>query len=762
MSNTAIYDSDSEPEGSRYDDSDEESLVDVDSPADGYFERREHPQTTYVPNPSTQPQQPSEEDKAREAAAERREQRQRQEASASAGERERERPPSHHSQPRSPVWAVDENTPLLDAGPAGPPPDYAAATADRRGHGGEGSYGSVSESAFSSDHPLVRNGLLNEQGMFGQRNEPQSMRDTADSPNAGDRGTGLRGGGASTEGEGFARGDEERGFIRRHWDRDWNGRRRWTRHFKAKRLLTWLAVFGILVLILMLSGAFEDAQDNGGFPSGDNGRNNPEKNPSWPFEPSDPSDPGDGDGEKDPTNDSPMPPHHRTSQCPYSTFSTPKKYGFASPTNFSLLEFIEGPTERSFFNDHIVGTIQISAAPPNQTDPIEVWISVALSGPLALSRLRAVRDEEGMEILFPDVSGDVKIAGEVWEHGRWGGFEESCLSFSVAVLVRPGTRLDGLEISSANLDVKVEHGVFDGLVDGDDDDDRDHDADVDMQTKESHAPAFEHVESTSITTVRGKVHAAYLSSRTTYVETTSSSISGTYALRDLLSVKSTSGSIGIDVRPTNASAEEPDHSADFRASSSSGSIDVGYLTDGIGGEKVPERDYTTRVKTSSSQIKGSYILGSNARFESNSGQMDLKVLPYYSDKTSTLHTDSGSAKTKLRLLSPYTTSSTTHFDPRSDVLGHLKSTHKSTSGQLHLTYPDEWEGVIDGSSTSGSIKVRGEDVEILVDEDIGKGIPGYGKGKSVLKHVTARKGFGESRLGFKTVSGAVDVLVGEE
>lgn len=736
MSNTGLYESDSEPEGSRYADSDEESLVDVDSPADGYFERREHPQTTYIPNPATQSR--SEEDKAQEAATERRE-RERREAGASSGERERERPPSHHSHPRSPVWTADESTPLLDAGPAGPPPDYAAATADRRGHGREGSYGSVSESAFSSDHPLVRNGLLNEQGVFGQRSDPQSMRDSPTSPSSplgGERG-GLRGGGGPEGGEGVEEGDEERGFVRRQWDRDWNGQRRWARHFPAKRVLRWLTVVLVLGIIVSLSGIFEDAQDNGKYPSGGNGRNTPETTP-------------DGGDDDDGSDKNPMPPHQSTPQCQYHTFSTPERHAFNPPANFTLLEFIDDPVERAFFNDHVAGTIQLSAAPASQKDAIVVWIGVALSGSMEINRLRMVHDEEALQILFPDVSGNVKDLGASGSH-RWAGDEDNCLDFSVGVSIRPGTKLDGLEIGTANMDVLVEHGVFDKVVDSDGQED-------DAVETQSYGPVLEHLDVASITTVRGKVHADYLSSRTTYIETTSSSISGTYALRDLLSVKSTSGSISIAVDPQNASPEDPDHPADFHAASNSGSINVDIPTDSFDADALPDRDYRTRVEAHSSSIKGNYILGSSARFETNSGGLDLRILPFSTAEASTLRTSSGSGHTTLELLSPYTAAEA--LTGRPGVLDHVTSSHKSHSGSLHLTYPDEWEGVVDGESSSGSIRVRGEDVEILLDEDFGRGIPRAGRGAKALKHVTARKGYGESRLGFSTTSGSVDVLVG--
>lgn len=122
MSNTGLYE-----------DSDHDSLYE-ESPTDGYFDRRPHPQESFVDDPSARLE---EEAKAREAA----EERQRSESVA--------RRPSENSRTfdRSPVWA-DEGVQILDAGPA--PPDYMSATADRQdGSQGETSHQTESSSARS-------------------------------------------------------------------------------------------------------------------------------------------------------------------------------------------------------------------------------------------------------------------------------------------------------------------------------------------------------------------------------------------------------------------------------------------------------------------------------------------------------------------------------------------------------------------------------------------------------------------------------------
>ena len=157
MANTDIYDSDLEDgNASAYnagDESDDESLIGVDSPTDGYFERRALPRETFAANPNVVRSAEQEEDKAGEAAGERQR----------ARSRSVERAAGSRAHARIAV-GNEEPTPILDAGPA--PPDYAAATAHRREETVR--YGTLASSPeFQSDHPLVRNGLFGEQGVLG-------------------------------------------------------------------------------------------------------------------------------------------------------------------------------------------------------------------------------------------------------------------------------------------------------------------------------------------------------------------------------------------------------------------------------------------------------------------------------------------------------------------------------------------------------------------------------------------------------------------
>ena len=131
MAAVTPYDSDFEEQAARLDrrelNSDEESGDDLDSPTDGYFrERPSPPRQLFVQRPGVE-----------ESEAKRREAAEQSHAVPSAS--------------RQQAWP-EEPLQILDAGPA--PPDYAAATADRR---------ELVSPTFSSDHPLVRNGIFEDQ-----------------------------------------------------------------------------------------------------------------------------------------------------------------------------------------------------------------------------------------------------------------------------------------------------------------------------------------------------------------------------------------------------------------------------------------------------------------------------------------------------------------------------------------------------------------------------------------------------------------------
>jgi len=177
--------------------------------------------------------------------------------------------------------------------------------------------------------------------------------------------------------------------------------------------------------------------------------------------------------------------------------------------------------------------------------------------------------------------------------------------------------------------------------------------------------------------------------------------------------------------------------AELVVHSQSGSVSVK-----VSGLDIPKREYRTNVISKGGSIHGSYIHGKQTIIESSSGSIGVDILPYSAnDYESTLFTKSNSGSQKITVLSPY-------FNPGTSI-ARLKSTHIGSSGQLQLKYPQEWEGRISGQTSSGSLTLKGRNVEIIKFGSRGGG-----------KYVIAKKGEGDSALQFDIHSGSVDATIG--
>ena len=756
MASSGVYESDFEEDVSAYNagaDSDDESLVEADSPSDGYFTQRDHPQETFVENSAVQAES---EAKAREAEEER--------ATTAAAAR----PPSNHSSPtRSPVY-TDESTPLLDAGP--PPPDYAAATAHRReprqpsqgqpeeqvrlqpqnsvpqppppppaqppaaGEDRQWPFGNRGnpfaatnfpfgeqggpfgiQGPFGRDHPLVRNGLLGEQGIFGSRNRPQSMRDPPSAPADAGATSGLRGGGGQEE-----RADEETWLIAGHQQgrrsrKSWRRRGCWC--CRPRSLLAWALFFGLIVAIVLAARAIKGGSKGDNTPS-DGDVQDPDKKPVKAPE-------------------GPMPTHPHTAQCPFNSYSETLRFDFTSPSDFSFIELIDAHDYRGQLpaGARISGTIQISPAPEDQDTDIRVWVSIATTRPLEVKRPKYWRDGDGLELMLPDLE---EIGHS---HGRgWMDSERACMDIAVAIKVQKGVNIGSWEMCTHNLDVIIDGGLFS------------HDDEGAGHMDDSRRLVVRN--ESSISAARGNIKVSYWSSRRTVIKTISGQIRGTYALRDYLSLQSESGSISVGVEPRKVDKSHP-KPAEFLMKTSSGSVHANFPT---GKEsEITKREYTSRVETHSGSIRGSYILGSKSSFSTYSASIEVDVLPYSADLfDSRLRTSTHSGHTRVLLLSPYTTDSSFSDSAKAQkyndgIIDSFHSSHKTTSGSVSLIYPQEWQGTIDCQSTSGSLKVHGKDVDVIVDEDL----PG-------LNRLIARKGQGRSKLNVRTASASVNVLVGDD
>jgi hypothetical protein len=347
----------------------------------------------------------------------------------------------------------------------------------------------------------------------------------------------------------------------------------------------------------------------------------------------------------------------------------------------------------------VAGWIHVAQAPPEQAaGTVQVKMSYAVSSSVDVNSIAYSSTETGITIgdpSFPDGFDGVRPGN-------------ACLGMSVVIYMAQGTTLSNFKVSTTHMGMQVHAGAN-----------------------------FTVRDTTSISTTTGTLDATAFSSRRTYLQTISGSISGKYALSDLLSVKTKSGSVNIDIEPQSA-VEGSTNPAVFMVDSLSGSIRTDFKR-----KHIPNREYQTYINTTVGSVDGTFIHGSRTEFNSVAGLVAADILPFNSgDYQSEIYTSTHSGQTSLILRSPYRA--------KNVAMSGLVSTHKSTSGGLDVTYPPEWSGVVDGTSLSGALHLQGKDLELLRENDE----PGK-------NHVEAKKGQGESTLSFDTVSGGCEIKIGK-
>lgn len=103
----------------------------------------------------------------------------------------------------------------------------------------------------------------------------------------------------------------------------------------------------------------------------------------------------------------------------------------------------------------------------------------------------------------------------------------------------------------------------------------------------------------------------------------------------------------------------------------------------------------TTINAGSGPVSGTFIRGSSTDLKSASRSITADITPYETDaSSSTLRTFTRSGMMAMNLRSPYR-------NPRT-VISSLTSSHKSNSGSMKLTYPQAWEGRIEGGTNSRS------------------------------------------------------------
>jgi DUF4097 and DUF4098 domain-containing protein YvlB len=368
---------------------------------------------------------------------------------------------------------------------------------------------------------------------------------------------------------------------------------------------------------------------------------------------------------------------------------------FGKPSELAIVEAVhqlDGPWKR------VSGWIHVTQAPSEQpAGTIEARLSYAASQTVDVDSVNYSWSSTGLTIgdpSFPDGFDGIHQG-------------ESCLGISLVLYMAPGATLKNFNVQAIHLGMQIHEGV-----------------------------SFTVTDSTSITLTTGTLDASSINSRETRLETISGSISGKYSLLDLLSVVTKSGSVNINVEPKEKAADGP-RAAQFYANTMSGSIRVDTER-----KNIPERDYVVSINSTAGSIDGTFIHGTKTELSSVAGGINVDLLPYSSD-SSTLTTNSIDGKTEMSLRAPYKTPKT--------AMGKLMSKHTSVSGSISLTYPQEWEGHLQGQSVSGTLHVQGRDLELIRQEER----PG-------LNRVEAKKGSGGSTMVFNTVNGGCDVSVGKK
>ncbi|KAM6526207.1 hypothetical protein FSOLCH5_002335 [Fusarium solani] len=308
----------------------------------------------------------------------------------------------------------------------------------------------------------------------------------------------------------------------------------------------------------------------------------------------------------------------------------------------------------------------------------------------------------------------------------WDSSEAPCIQIRATIWVPQKSIINALKINTVHLNVDVESGF-------------------DLQVLKSTVirSAIGHINTPVVAPKKAAVPYT-LSSREINIHTASGKVKGWYPLYDLLDIDTVSGDITVNVGPKPAEGEKP---ASLRVHSASGQIEV-HEPLSQPKDSLPPRDYTVNVGTASGDITADVAASSHARFESQSGDFKLRILPVLERSTSpALETDTKSGTSQVTILEPLWITAIGDGTP---ALSALKSKHNSISGTIKLQYPSSWEGHVSAQTVSGSQDIRGRGLEVTHE------------GGPFARRTRGRKGDGNSQMDVSSVSGDEYVLVGEE
>jgi hypothetical protein len=334
------------------------------------------------------------------------------------------------------------------------------------------------------------------------------------------------------------------------------------------------------------------------------------------------------------------------------------------------------------------GNVIVQAAPAGAVDPITVDLDVKLS-----------HDELADAINIKSDSAGLVLESQTFLKSFTG--TNPCISVVATISVASSLNISSFDIDTVVLPVELKESL-----------------------KLISKNIFIHSTAGSISSATNG-----LNSRRVELETTSNTISGSFPLADLLSLKTVSGAVNVEIEPKEAGIDEQAGTLLIRTTS--GTINANTAVSSI-----PNRKFTTQIHTVSGSVSGNYLLGVTSNVNSASGtiNVDFYTAGDAAKRVCTVNSVGGSIGAIV------------HDDFY--ALGTVRSNFQAQSGSVDVQFPASWEGHIQGESKSGSIAITGEGVKIIKDI---RPIPGYGR------IVTAEKGDGLSNLSAETNSGSISL-----
>ncbi|KAK6542856.1 hypothetical protein TWF694_006795 [Orbilia ellipsospora] len=146
-----------------------------------------------------------------------------------------------------------------------------------------------------------------------------------------------------------------------------------------------------------------------------------------------------------------------------------------------------------------------------------------------------------------------------------------------------------------------------------------------------------------------------------------------------------------------------------------------------------------RVHTVSGNIAGEFPLNNAVDLETTNGDIAADIVPSdLREQIGYLKTSTVNGNHMINFISK--------LNPRP-----LYSTHNSVNGDVEVTYPEDWQGGLKLKTTSGHIKVAGKGTKVEKKDE-----------GPVGRFWKVVKGEGKSKGSVNTISGKIDILIGEE